>query len=167
MRASWTILGLANSMSDGVLANIDPRWLAGLGFGTMRAEALEHMYHQHESESPYSDLEEKNEVLLKMKQSAESTDSWTFYSVRDAYYKNSKLRQLLRRVPKGNYAHLHFNAYLSTEGISDVYTEVRGGDPIFSGADTTDFQELLKTARQPHGDLMDFPGGGLEGRADM
>lgn len=158
-------MALANIVGDGELTNVDPEHLAGLRFGSMRAETLEYIY-RHSSDTHYRKLKQKNDTLLRLKAPADLDDIATFYSSRDAYYKDPKLQRLLQTVPKGNYAHLHFNAYLSIDGMSDVYKRVLG-DPVFSGADTSDFHDLLQTARQPYGDLMEFPQGNMQDRADQ
>lgn len=156
-------------MTYEALPTLHPERLARHGFGAMRAEPLEQLY-RSDPDSPYKELEKVNELLLRMKEErtggADDHDRIsTFYSVRGAFYSDARLRNLLQMVPKGNFAHLHFNAYLPTDGISSVYTRALE-DPVVCGADTTAFKELLETARQPYGDLMDFPGGELGGRAD-
>ncbi|KAK7744832.1 hypothetical protein SLS62_009994 [Diatrype stigma] len=152
-------------MTYGALGALDPEWLAGLRFGAMRAEPLEHLYRHCDPGSPYEELGKANKRLLEIKGAGGAGPIGTFYRARAAFHDDEKLQRFLRLVPKGNFAHLHFNAYLPTDRIADVYSRALE-DPVFAAADTTDFQALLRTARQPYGDLMDFPGGDLGSRAD-
>lgn len=139
--------------------------LAKQPFGSLRWEQLEKLY--GEEDDAEDDFDDKNEKLLELKKKVKADDK-SYTTLREAYYQGdgAELAEKLKKVPKGNYAHLHFNAYLKKDAIMEVYKKVQEelGDK-FTDEDNKLFLDTMNGANE-HGDLMEFPTGELPGRAD-
>jgi hypothetical protein len=140
--------------------------MATAEFGSLKAPQLESLYRQ--ASGSFSQLPEQNKKLVMEKEKlTNETKSKTYYDIRQVYKSNqgSQLKKILQQVPKGNYAHLHFNAYLPSTVVNKLFKQEQSKD-LFQGQDVSAFVDTMEDQIQPYGDLMSFPEGPLESRAD-